>query len=234
MSQMIRRAGRVALVAGRASVFFVFMAAPVLPLAGCTALGVAASKLATIKVAPEYKGLAGQTVGVMVVTTDRGLQNDFPSLQIDAARGIASKLKNAVPTAGEELMGVRFPPDKSPEAMYAFEQNYPELKYEPITTTAPKLGVGRLIYVEVEGFQTHPESVPELFRGMIEARLQVIEVTNGTAKVAYETRVQSTYPRQSPEEGMPAIGEAKTYQGTLDTFTTAVLEKFVTHDEENH
>ena len=33
---------------------------------------------------------------------------------------------------------------------------------------------------------------------------------------------------------MPAIGEAKTYQGTLEAFTTAVLEKFVTHEEENH
>jgi len=232
MSQLIRRAGCAVFLAGRASVFLLFIAASAVPLAGCTALGVAAYKLATVKVAPEYKGFAGQTIGVMVIT-DRGLQNDFPRLEIDAARGIQSKLQNAAAKA-EELKGVHFPPDKSPEAMYAFEQNYPELKYEPVTTTAPKLGVSRLIYVEVEGFQTHPESVPELYRGLIEARLQVIEVTGGTAKVAYETRLQSTFPRQSPEEGMPAIGEAKTYQGTLEAFTTAVLEKFVAHEEENH
>ena len=232
MNQLICRAGRAVLLAGRTSVFLLFMGAPAVPLAGCTVLGVAASKLAVVKVAPEYRGFAGQTVGVMVIT-DRGLQNDFPRLEIDAARGIQSKLQIAAPKA-EELKGVHFPPDKSPEAMYAFEQNYPELKYEPVTTTAPKLGVSRLIYVEVEGFQTHPESVPELFRGLIEARLQVIEVTGGTAKVAYETRLQATFPRQSPEEGMPAIGEAKTYQGTLDAFTTTVLEKFVTHEEENH
>ena len=234
MSELFRRrAVRAAFLTGRASVFLLFTTASIASLSGCTALGVAASKLATVKVPPEYRGLAGHSVGVMVVT-DRGLQNDFPRLQIDAGRGIEAKLQNAAPHAGEELKGVQFPADKSPEAIYAFEQNYPELMYEPIATTAPKLGLGRLIYVEVESFQTHPESVPELYRGAIVARLQVIEVTGATAKVGYETRVQVNYPKKSPEEGMPAIGEAKTYQGTLEAFTTAVLEKFVAHEEENH
>jgi hypothetical protein len=233
MNQLMRRAGRATGNAARGSAFLVLLLAPAISLVGCTALGVAASKVAAVKVAREYKGLPGQTVGVMVVT-DRGLQNDFPRLQIDLARGIESKLMNAVPTAGEELKGVQFPPDKTPEAIYAFEQNYPELMYEPITNTAPRIGVGRLIYIEIESFQTHPESVPELYRGVIAARLQVIEVTGGKAKVGYETRIQATYPKQSPEEGMPALGDAKTYQGTLDEFTTAVLEKFVTHDEDYH
>jgi hypothetical protein len=234
MSQLIRRARRAARIAGRRSVFLVLLLAPAAALAGCAIFGVAASKLASVKVAPAYHGLPGQTVGVMVVVTDRGLQNDFPRLPIDAGRGIQSKIQNAIPTAGNELKGVRFLPDKSPEAMYAFEQNYPELMFEPATTIAPRLGVSRLIYIEVESFQTHPESVPELYRGMISARLQVVEVTNGKAKVGYEERMQSSYPKQSPEEGMPALGESKTYQGTLEAFTSAVLEKFVTHDEENH
>ena len=234
MSQLIRRARRAARIAGRRSVFVVLLMAPAVALAGCTVLGVAASKLATVKVAPAYHGLPGQTVGVMVVVTDRGLQNDFPRLPVDAGRGIQSKIQTAIPTAGNELKGVRFLPDKSPEAMYAFQQNYPELMFEPATTIAPRLGVSRLIYVEVESFQTHPESVPELYRGMISARLQVVEVTDGKAKVGYEERMQSSYPKQSPEEGMPALGESKTYQGTLEAFTSAVLEKFVTHDEENH
>jgi len=234
MSQLIRRARRAARVAGRRSVFLVVLLALAVPMAGCAALGVVASKVATIKVAPAYKGLAGQTVGVMVVVTDRGLQIDFPRLPVDAGSGIQSKIQKAVASAGDELKGVRFPPDKSPEAMYAFQQNYPELMYEPVTTIAPRLGVSRLIYVEVEGFQTHPESVPELYRGLISARLQVVEVANGKATVGFETPVQSVFPKQSPEEGLPAIGESKTYQGTLDAFTTAVLEKFVTHDEENH
>jgi hypothetical protein len=231
MSQLIRRA---AYVACRRSTFLLLLLAPAVASAGCTAIGAVASKVASVQVAPAYKGLPGQTVGVMVVT-DRGLQNDFPRLQIDAARGIQSKIQNAAAAkAGDELKGVRFPPDKSPEAMYAFEQNYPELMYEPITTVAPRLGVSRLIYVEVESFQTHPESVPELYRGMIAARVQVIEVAGGKAKVGYETRMQASFPKQSPEEGMPAIGDSKTYQGTLDAFTSAVLERFVTHDEENN
>jgi hypothetical protein len=231
MNQLIRRACGAARVADRRSVFLVLLLAPAISMAGCTALGVAASKLATIKVTPAYHGLPGQTVGVMVIT-DRGLQNDFPLLQIDAARGIQSKIQNAVASAGEELKGVQFPPDKSPEAIYAFEQNYPELMVEPSTTIAPRLGLGRLIYVEVESFQTHPESVPDLFRGRISARIQVVEVNHGTAKVGYETTIESVFPKKSPEEGLPAIGESKTYQGTLDAFTSAVLEKFVTHDEE--
>ena len=52
MSQLIRRARRVARVAGRRSVFLVLLLAPAVSMAGCTAIGAVASTVATVKVAP--------------------------------------------------------------------------------------------------------------------------------------------------------------------------------------
>jgi hypothetical protein len=186
--------------------------------------------MTTIMVKPAYSGFQNQTVGVMVVT-DRGLRNDFPNLEIDVARGVQKKLEDAAKAGADEMKGARFPRDKGPDALLAFQRNYPSLMYEPITDVAPRLGVSRLVYIEVDNLQTHPEAVPELFRGNLTARIQVIEVAAGKARSAFESRVQATYPERSPEEGMPNVGEGRTYVGTVDAFTTAVLEKFVAHEE---
>ena len=61
MSQLIRLgAGRAAFLAGRASVFLLFMTASAVPLAGCTALGVAAYKLATEVAGPSTRVSRGR------------------------------------------------------------------------------------------------------------------------------------------------------------------------------
>ena len=182
-----------------------------------------------VTVVPHYKGFRGQSVAVLV-STDRSTQIDFQQLQLDTARGVQAKLAKAQPSA-DELKGTTFPKDKSPEALYAFQRNNPNLMYEPMVNVAPRLGVSRLIYIEVESFQLHPEEVPELYRGSMAARVQVFEVAGGVAKSAFDERARVSFPERSPEEGLPDLGDGKTYIGTLDAFTTAVLEKFVTHQE---
>ncbi|HEX8323114.1 MAG TPA: hypothetical protein VF595_04295, partial [Tepidisphaeraceae bacterium] len=55
-----------------------------LGLSGCNVLGALAAKAPRPDVDAAYKGLAGQTVGVMV-WADRGTQIDFSRLQLDVA-----------------------------------------------------------------------------------------------------------------------------------------------------
>lgn len=224
---MRHAAGPGVLLARAFGLFALAVAAP-----GCSVLGAAAAKVGSVQVKPAYTGLKGQSVAVMV-SAERGLLNDFPALQLDIARGVLQKLDGAVKAKSEELRDTRFPKEAGPDAVLAFQRNYPTLMYEPVTEIAPRLNVGRLIYIEVENLQTHPDAVPELFRGNLAGRLQVVEVNGGRAKVGYETRVQVGFPDKSPEEGLPDLGEAKTYAGTVDKFSTTVLEKFVTHPEED-
>jgi hypothetical protein len=69
------------------------LAATAMAFAGCQVIGVAAYKLKppeTIK--PKYMNMAGQSIGVMV-WADRGLRIDWPTLQLDLANSIDTKLK---------------------------------------------------------------------------------------------------------------------------------------------
>lgn len=205
--------------------------APLLATSGCAALGAAAYAMtSTVKVKPHYTGLKGESVGV-IVSADPGIRIDYASLQLDISHGVWGKLQKTQANKVEELVGTTFPANRGPDAMYAFQQNHPEL-VDSILAVAPRLGVSRLIHVEVDDFQLHPEQVPELDRGVLSARVQVIEVAGGTAKVAFDERVHVIFPEHAPEEGVLGRGESVIYAGTLESFTTALVQKFVTYDDQ--
>ncbi len=215
----------------------------ILTLTGCQILGVAAQALPPPTIVPQYKGLAGQTVGVMV-WADRGMRIEWEFIQLDLANAIHSKLesianppvppgkKEAPRTKVKELEGARFP--VIPASIIRFQQDHPEIDGQPITEVAPRLGVSRLIYVEVEEFATRPDGGVELFRGDANVTLRVIEVApDGTAKVAYEeNEVRATFPPKSPKEGRSSIGDRRIYVGLIDALGDSIVKKFVPHPEE--
>ena len=203
-----------------------------LPLSGCTALGAIASKVkGPTVVKPAYTRLKGQTVAVMA-WADRDLRIEHSALQLDVSQGVYQKLRKSQGRGAEELAGAKFPRAAAPDAMVRFLYDNPRYDTDSIPEIAPQLGVNRLIYLEVEDFSTHPEEVPELFRGQLSALLRVIEVApDGQAKVAYQDRVDAVWPPNTPPEGRPDLGNQVTYLGTLDAFTTAVVQKFVSYEQ---
>ena|SRR5688572_1651983 len=213
--------------AARAVVFpFAFCLFPVL-FGGCSVFGVAAQALPPMTIKPVYEGLRGQTVGVMV-WADRGLRMDYPPLQIDVANSLQLKLMNS--KAGQ-LKGTTFP--VKPASIVKHQQDYPEIEAESITDVAPRLGVSRLIYIEVEDFNTRAQGSVELFRGSAEVTLRVVEVKDGVGKVAYEENgIAVTYPDKVPAEGIPNAGDRKIYIGTVDTLSSLLVRKFVPYAEE--
>jgi hypothetical protein len=114
-----------------------------------------------------------------------------------------------------------------------FQQDYPEIEAESIADVAPKLGVSRLIYIEVEDFTTRSQGAVELFRGSAEVTVRVIEVKDGVGKVAYEENgIAVTFPEKAPAEGIPNATDRKIYIGTVDALSTALAKKFVPYAEE--
>jgi hypothetical protein len=121
-----------------------------------------------------------------------------------------------------------------PRSIIRFQQDHPEIDGQPIEEIAPRLGVSRLIYVEVEEFSTRPDGGVELFRGEASATLRVVEIgPDRTAKVVYEeNEIRATFPPGAPKEGRPTIGDVRTYQGLVEALGRQIAMRFVPHPEE--
>lgn len=203
-------------------------------VSGCQIIGVGAQALPPATIVPQYKGLAGETVGVMV-WADRGMRIEWEFIQLDLANSIHAKLQQTATNKKakvRELEGTKFP--VIPASIIRFQQDHPEIDGQPITEVAPRLGVSRLIYVEIEEFATRPDGSVELFRGDANVTLRVVEVApDGTAKLAYEENdVRATFPPKSPKEGRPSIGDRRIYVGLIDALGDAIAKKFIPHPEE--
>lgn len=199
----------------------------VVGVSGCGPLGAILSKMPLAPVPAKYKDLKGQSVAIMV-WADRGIRVDFPHIQLDTANGIQSKLIKARKDNNEELKDTRFP--MSAATVVRFQEDHPEWAADSIEEIAPRLKVSRVIYVEIDGFQTRSDSAVDLYRGTLTATVRVVEVTNGKARVVHtEEDMRTIYPEKSPEEGVPSIGDFETYRQTVDAFTTSVANLFYTH-----
>jgi len=204
-------------------------------LAGCTALGYAAYVMPKPDVQPEYQGMRDQTIGVMV-WADRGIRIDFPTIQQDLANAIQNKLiaaqgkegaKDPKESKARTLRGATFP--VLPASIVRYQKDHPEIEAMNITDVAPKLGVSRLIYVEMDDFATRSVASVELFRGRAKCVVHLVEIDpSGKAVVAYnKPDVQVLYPKKAPAEGVPGGGDEKMYMGTIDLLSTEVSHLFI-------
>jgi hypothetical protein len=197
---------------------------------GCQLLGVFADKSPDPTVGPKYKNLQHQQVAVMV-WADRATSIDWPTLQLDLTRGIESRLRDQAqqkkpPKELEETSFV------AAESVVRYQRDHPETDSQEITDVAPHMAITRLIYVELQQFSTRPEDSLELFRGSIAGNLKVVEVQNGKAKVTFEEdNIHVSYPKQGPEQGLPGRSDADMYEKTLESFSTQIMNRFVTHVE---
>ena len=212
--------------------FFVFLFSF---LQGCTLLGVAAYKLKPPEtVQPKYMGLENQSTGVMV-WADRGLRIDWPMIQLDLANTVQKKLTDFQKGKGREsktLVGTTFP--VLPASIVRYQKDHPEIEAMPVTDIAPRLGVRRLIYVELDDFTTRSDQQVALFRGTGNATVKLVEVDGANeAHVAFEqNNVTTHFPPKAPPEGTSAFGDARIYAGTIDALGTEIARLFVQYQLE--
>lgn len=204
---------------------------------GCNLVGagaVLADRIAPAKVEPQYKGLAGQSVAVMV-WAERGIRIDYPTVQSDIATSIQNKLVAAQDAKADELEGTKFPVPAA--SILRYQAEYPQIQSRPITEVAPHLanrtGLTRLIYVEIGGFSTRPAPGVALFRGSMSGSIKVLDIKDGKARAVYEeSDVRAAFPKRAPEEGTPNADDRRIYIGTVNEFTTEVVKRFITHQED--
>ena len=215
---------------------FILLPSSLLVLPGCAVIGFVAYAMPKPPIKPVYVGFENQTVAVMV-WTDRGIRIDYPQIQLDTATGIQNRLTAPVDDKGKvkpmpkEFKGATFP--YIPASVIRYQREHPEVDGMSVTDVAPRLGVTRLIYIEIEQFQTRSDNAVDLYRGTMVGTLRVVEVTDGKAKVAYEENdVRVDFPKKAREEGVPELGDRKTYAGTVSIFAQEVVNRFIEHPAE--
>ena len=191
----------------------------------CAALGAAAHALPKYEEA-HYAGLIGQSVGVMV-WADRGIRIDWPSVQIDLASLVQDRLAKS---GAKEIKGTTFP--VQPGSIVRYQRDHPGTEAVPITEIAPKLGVSRLIYIEVEGLSTRSDMSLQMYRGNITATLKVVEIApDGTATVPYqENGIRAFFPPKSPPDGVLNSNDIVMYHGVVGALSDEIVNRLTTHE----
>jgi hypothetical protein len=203
---------------------------PMLMLAGCAVAGFVAAKMPAPTVEAAYKGLSGQTVGVLV-WADRAVRIDFENIQSDLAAGVQKRLQLA--DQKEKMSEVRNISWVDARRIHQWQLNHPELEGASAVELAKALRVTRLIYIEVNDFQTRSNVALELFRGSMNASVRVVEVEGGQARIAFsDDNISAVFPPSVPQDGTPNGSDAVMYAGTLQQMAIKIANRFIPHVEE--
>src|SRR5438874_1290712 len=198
-------------------------------ISGCNLIGWAAYVAPRPVVQPKYGGLGGQSVGVLV-WADRGIQIDWPTLPLDTGNSLQKKLQDAQAKKTQKEVST-FP--VQPASILRYVEDHPEMQTQDITQVAPKLGVSRLIYIEIDDFSTKAPASLDLYRGSMTGTLRIVEIAGDSAKVVYEEDgIKVVFPPKVPEDGTPRGDNYQFYLGTIDAFSTEIQHKLVAYRPE--
>jgi hypothetical protein len=181
-----------------------------------------------------YTGLPNQKIATMV-WADWVIRTEYNRIQYDLAEAVQNVLvQRSKPTAKEkkpQLPNVEFVPVGS---VVRYQREHPEIQNLTIQQVAPRLGATRVIYIELEQFQTQSPQSVMLLQGTAKATLRVVEVTAGQAKVAFEDRdIEVIYPPKAPEGVVPSdkMNLRTIYDGTVKELAAKITKRFPTEDD---
>jgi hypothetical protein len=208
-----------------------FLGGLILSMAGCDLIGVLGDKaISDAPIDASYKGLKGQKVGIMC-WADTGIVIDHPNVQGDISGSLQAKLDDAARNGADETKQIEWKPSRD---ISSYQQAHPELEADAAEQIAPRLGITRLIYIEITSLSLHSPTSPDLARGSAIGNVKVVEVENGTGHVVFqENSIAVDYPKNAPPDGLDTLRDEEVYQQTIGALTTALSERFVKHSKES-
>jgi hypothetical protein len=181
-----------------------------------------------------YSGLKGQTAAVMI-WADARVRAEYNQIQVDLARLIQNRLVEKTKPSKEKerekeqapLAGATF---LDPRSVVRYQREHPELDGLPIQDVAPRLGVKRVIYIEMEDFSAHSAKSILLLKGEAKATLRVVEVDdNRKARVVFEEPgLTANFPHNAPEGVIASdkMNVRTVYEGTLEQLADRIAVRF--------
>ena len=186
---------------------------------GCAVVGWGLDSVAggekEVEVEAEYRGLEGTNVAVIVHAGSATLYRraDAPIL---VARAVSARIADTVPTA--RLL--------EPGRVAEFQAQNPH--WVPYGELMAKLGVDRLVVIDVADYTTHDPENTHAWRGVLSANVRVAERESSDTDVpVYGNSVQVRYP----DHPVPLLvsDEGTIELGLLDRFSSRVAGLFHDH-----
>lgn len=207
---------------------FVLAMVPLLT-GGCTFVKIGAVLAPPPMVDAQYSRFAGQSVAVMT-WTDQSVRIDYPNASVDLSNALQNFLKKQT-GKDQPFFGSTFP--LSAQAVGQFQAQNPSAEFAPVESTAAKLNVSRLIYIELDDLTTRTDSAGDLFLGRAIASVKVVEVAGGGGAVVYEERnIEVRYPPKAPPEGTLKGSDMQMYVGVIQTLAERISMRFIPHEME--
>ena len=214
---MMNRAIRNLLMASVASV-------SIMALTGCIAFGFAElnRREGMHSVEPEYEGLRGKSVAV-VVNADRRIQSEFPT----AVEQITARINQRLTESGAAKS------HSDTTELLSFLYNRPQWTTKPLGELAKELKVDRIVYVELREFRLHETGNSWTWDGAVSGVVAVIEADSDTPdEYAFQRPISVSYP-DSPGQGPAQMNGRDVASVLLKRFVDRAAWPFYKHDEDN-
>lgn len=177
---------------------------------------VSGPKQVNIKAA--YTGLEGRRVAILVIVTEATLF-EYPEAPIKVGRAVSTRIAANVP--GSKLV--------TPAQIAAFQKANPHWDSVPGGVLIERLGVDRLVMIDLSEYSTHEPGNAHVFRGVVVGNVDVLEGDG----IDPNNAVFSHYVAIRFPEGraVSVVAEdAPTIElGMLDQFSRAVSGRFHDH-----
>lgn len=194
-------------------------------LTGCQAAGVVAHGIAggdrEVQVNAQYKALQGKSVAVLVAA-DEAMLYRYPHLPKAVSQAVSAQIAASVP-------GVTM---TTPKQITDFQAKNPYWTTLGHARLIQRLGVQRLVYIDVSDFSTHEPGNTYSWQGMIVANVGVVEAESSAPEnLSFNTVVRADYPEKSSSMGVLDSNDATIQMGTLQVFARKTAWLFCQHTE---
>lgn len=160
-------------------------------LGGCGTVGAlvggmaeSANRQGSSSIEARYTGLEGKSFAV-VVAADRAIQADYPDVVARICVLTSARLSKEAKAGG-------FVPG---ERVLEWQFNNPRWTTMPMSELASKLGVQRLVYVDLIEYRLHDPGNAYLWAGVASANVGVIEADSTVPEdFAFQTQIQVQFP----------------------------------------
>ena len=171
-----------------------------------------------VKVAAEYKGLAGKRVAVIVAADEQTLYG-HPGAPLSISKAVSSQLASALPDVKVS----------NPEQVVDFQRKNPYWATLPYKMLLKRLDVDRLIIIDLATYSTHEPGNTHVWRGVVTASVSVAdaEVENPN-NLTYTQAVGARFPESQPV-GVLDAEESTIEMGLNREFATRVATLFFEH-----
>ncbi len=165
-----------------------------LALAGCQAIGWAAHGMSggvtKQQVKAQYLGLQNKTIAVVVAADDFTLFR-YPEAPFKTCRAISARISDEIP--GARVV--------DPRQIVRFQKDNPYWNTLLLSDLLKRLGVERLVYVDLVEYETHEAGNQHVGQGKIVANVNVLESDAASRgldpdQFAFSAAVQSLYPEE--------------------------------------